>query len=138
VNDYARELRNNATEAERRLWRHLQRRQLGGFKFRRQRPIGPYICDFVCLEASMVVELDGSQHVVQAPYDANRDAFLRSNGFRVLRFWNGDVLSQTDSIVETIYEALHRPEMDRRGRQDLCSHASPFIRGRCPEWGGGG
>src|SRR4029077_18176866 len=114
VNDYARELRNNATEAERRLWRHLQRRQLGGFKFRRQRPVGPYICDFVCLEASIVVELDGSQHVIQAPYDANRDAFLRSNGFRVLRFWNGDVLSQTDSILETIYEALHRPETDGR------------------------
>ena len=114
MNDYTRELRNNATEAERRLWRHLQRRQLGGFKFRRQRPVGPYICDFVCLEASIVVELDGSQHVIQAPYDANRDAFLRSNGFRVLRFWNGDVLSQTDSILETIYEALHRPEMDGR------------------------
>jgi very-short-patch-repair endonuclease len=98
VNDYARELRNNATEAERRLWHCLQRRQLGGFKFRRQRPVGPY----------------GSQHVTQAPYDANRDAFLRSNGFRVLRFWNSDVLSRTSSVVETIYEALHRPEMDGR------------------------
>jgi adenine-specific DNA-methyltransferase len=114
VNDYARELRNNATEAERCLWRRLQRRQLGGFKFRRQRPVGPYICDFVCLEASMIVELDGSQHVAQAPYDANRDRFLRSNGFRVLRFWNGDVLSQIGTVVETIYEALHRPEMDGR------------------------
>ncbi|HEX9522691.1 MAG TPA: DUF559 domain-containing protein, partial [Reyranella sp.] len=73
MSDYACERRNNATEAERRLWRGLQRRQLGGFKFRRQRPVGPYICDFVCLEASIVVELDGSQHVAQAPYDANRD-----------------------------------------------------------------
>jgi very-short-patch-repair endonuclease len=114
VNDYARELRNNATDAERLLWRHLRRRQLNGFKFRRQHPIGRYVCDFVCLEAWVIVELDGSQHVVQAPYDANRDAFLRSNGFRLLRFWNGDVLRQTDSIVETIYEALHRPEMDGR------------------------
>jgi very-short-patch-repair endonuclease len=114
VNDYARELRNNATESERRLWGRLQRRQLGGFKFRRQRPVGPYICDFVCLEASMVIELDGSQHVAQALYDANRDGFLRSNGFRVLRFWNGDVLSQLDTVVETIYEALHRQEMDGR------------------------
>jgi very-short-patch-repair endonuclease len=114
VNDYARELRNNSTKAERRLWGRLQRRQLGGFKFRRQRPVGPYICDFVCLEASMVIELDGSQHVAQAPYNANRDSFLRSNGFRVLRFWNGDVLSQTDTVVETIYEALHRQEMDGR------------------------
>ncbi|HTG25336.1 MAG TPA: endonuclease domain-containing protein [Reyranella sp.] len=114
MNDYARELRNNATDAECRLWRHLRRRQLNGFKFRRQRPIGRYVCDFVCLEALVVVELDGSQHVAQAPYDADRDAFLRSNGFRALRFWNGDVLSQTASVVETIYEALHRPEMDGR------------------------
>ena len=114
MNDYARELRSNATEAERRLWGRLQRRQLGGFKFRRQRPFGPYICDFVCLEATMVIELDGSQHVAQASYNANRDSFLRSNGFRVLRFWNGDVLSQTDTVVETIYEALHRQEMDGR------------------------
>ncbi len=114
MNDYARELRNNATEAERLLWHHLRRRQLNGFKFRRQRSIGRYICDFVCLDALIVVELDGSQHVGDAPYDAKRDAFLRSNGFRVLRFWNGDVLSQTESVVETIYEALHRPEMDGR------------------------
>ena len=114
MNDYARELRNNSTKAERRLWGRLQRRQLGGFKFRRQRPVGPYICDFVCLEASMVIELDGNQHVTQGPYDTNRDTFLRSNGFRVLRFWNADVLSQTNSVVETIYEALHRPEMDGR------------------------
>jgi len=114
VNDYARDLRNNATDAERRLWNRLRRRQLGGFKFRRQHPIGRYVCDFVCLEAAVVVEIDGSQHVIDAPYDANRDTFLRSNGFRVLRFWNGDVLSRTDSIVETIFEALYRPEMDGR------------------------
>ena len=114
MNDFARELRNNATEAERLVWQRLRRRQLGGFKFRRQRPIGRYICDFVCLEAAVVVELDGSQHIVQAPYDARRDAFLRSCDFRVLRFWNGDALSRTDSVVETIFEALHRPEMDGR------------------------
>ena len=114
MSDYARDLRNNATEAERLLWRHLRRRQLDGFKFRRQRPIDPYVCDFVCLEASVVVELDGSQHIAQAAYDANRDAFLRSQGFRILRFWNADVLSQTDSVIDTIYEALHRPEMDGR------------------------
>jgi very-short-patch-repair endonuclease len=110
LNPYARDLRNNATEAERLLWRYLRRRQLKGFKFRRQRPIGPYICDFVCLETSIVIELDGNQHIAQATYDSNRDAFLRSQGFRVLRFWNADVLSQTDSIVAAIYEALLRPE----------------------------
>ena len=114
MNDYARELRNNATNAKRLLWQRLRRRQLAGFKFRRQRPIGRYICDFVCLDVAPIIELDGSQHVTQGPYDSNRDTFLRSNGFRVLRFWNNDVLSQTDSVVETIYEALHRPGMDGR------------------------
>ncbi|TAJ98074.1 MAG: endonuclease domain-containing protein [Reyranella sp.] len=114
MKSYAQDLRNNATEPERVLWNRLRRRQLAGLKFRRQHEIGRYICDFVCLEASMIVELDGSQHVTDAPYDANRDAFLRSAGFRVLRFWNGDVLSQTDSVVETIYEALYRPEMEGR------------------------
>lgn len=62
----------------------------------------------------MIVELDGSQHVMQAPYDAGRDAFRRSQGFRILRFWNAHVFLQTDSVVETIFEALHRPEMDGR------------------------
>jgi len=87
---------------------------LNGFKFRRQRPIGHYICDFVCLEASLIIELDGSHHAAEAAYDADRDAFLRTNGFRVLRFWNGHVLDETESVLETIYEALHRPEMDGR------------------------
>ena len=93
MNDYARELRNNPTTAEARLWQHLRRRQLGGFKFRRQKTIGRYICDFVCLEAALIVELDGRQHVV---------------------VWNGTVLAEIDSVLETIYEALHRAEMDGR------------------------
>ncbi|MBV8409252.1 MAG: endonuclease domain-containing protein [Alphaproteobacteria bacterium] len=111
---YAQTLRTNATEPERILWQRLRRRQLNGFKFRRQRPVGPYVCDFACLEAALIVELDGSQHVVQAPYDITRDAFLRAQGFRVLRFWNGDVLSRLDWIVETIFEALHGAHLDGR------------------------
>jgi very-short-patch-repair endonuclease len=114
MNDYARELRNNVTSAEKHLWQRLRRRQVNGFKFRRQRPIGRYICDFVCLEASLIVEVDGSQHVIDAPYDANRDAFLRKSGFRVLRFWNEDVLRETDGVLETIFQALYRPEMEGR------------------------
>jgi very-short-patch-repair endonuclease len=114
VNDYARHLRNTATEAERRLWQRLRRRQMNGFKFRRQRPIGRYVCDFVCLEAAVVVELDGSQHVTQSRYDDQRDAFLRSNGFRVLRFWNGSVFSEPEAVVQTIMEALIRSEMSGR------------------------
>jgi very-short-patch-repair endonuclease len=114
VNEFARTLRKNATEAERFLWSYLRRRQLDGFYFRRQRPVGPYTCDFVCMEASLIVELDGSQHVERTPYDAVRDAFLRSHGFRVIRFWNADLFRDADSVVATIYEALHRPEMDGR------------------------
>ena len=76
--------------------------------------IGPYICDFVCPEAAIVIELDGSQHLDTAAYDSRRDDFLRSRGFRVLRFWNGDVLSETESVSETIIEALHRQEIDGR------------------------
>ena len=107
MNDYARHLRNNATEAERRLWQDLRGRRMNGFKFRRQHPIGRYVCDFVCLEAGLVVELDGSQHhVAQAVYDEQRDAFLKSNGFRVLRFWNGDVLKHRIDIVDAIERVL--------------------------------
>jgi very-short-patch-repair endonuclease len=114
VLNYARNLRQKLTDAERVLWARLRRRQLAGLKFRRQHVIGSYICDFVCPEAGLVVELDGSQHVDAAAYDARRDAFLRSRGFRVLRFWNSHVLTETDSVVETIFEAFHRKEMDGR------------------------
>jgi very-short-patch-repair endonuclease len=111
---FARSLHKDPTHAERVLWQRVRRRQLAGFKFRRQHSVGPYICDFACLEASIVVELDGSQHAEQCDYDRRRDMFLRSRGFRVLRFWNSDVLARTEIILETIYEALHRTEMDGR------------------------
>jgi very-short-patch-repair endonuclease len=114
MNDFARQLRWNATDAERLLWKHLRRRQIDGFRFRRKRPFGPYVCDFICLEAKLIVELDGSQHVERADYDAHRDAFLRSYGYRVLRFWNGDVTANTNAVLDTIFEALRRPEMDGR------------------------
>jgi very-short-patch-repair endonuclease len=114
MNDFAKLLRNNATIPERLLWNRLRGRQLGGFRFRRQRPIGNYVCDFVCLSESVVVELDGSQHVEQADYDAQRDAFLKSSGFRVLRFWNGDVMERLETILETIHEALYREDLDGR------------------------
>jgi very-short-patch-repair endonuclease len=110
----ARDLRKNQTNPERLLWRHLRRRQIADFKFRRQHSIGPFICDFACVEASVIVELDGSQHVDRSDYDRRRDAFLPSKEFRVLRFWNSDVLSRTEAVLETIYEALHRAEMDGR------------------------
>jgi len=80
----------------------------------RQHQIGLYICDFVSLDSRIVVELDGSQHAEQLAYDERRDNFLRSAGFRVLRFWNGDVHAHIENVIETIFEAMHRPEMDGR------------------------
>ena len=112
--DFARTLRWNPTDAERLLWRHLRRRKVDGFRFRRQRPFGPYVCDFICLEAKLIVELDGSQHVEQAAYDARRDDFMRSHGFRVLRFWNSHVAAETEAVLDTIFAALHRTDMDGR------------------------
>jgi very-short-patch-repair endonuclease len=114
MKDFARSLRWNATDAERVLWKHLRRRQIDGFRFRRQRPFGPYVCDFICLEARLIVELDGSQHVDQAQYDARRDAFMRAHDFRIARFWNADVMTNVEAVLDTIFEALRRPEMDGR------------------------
>ncbi len=92
----------------------LRGRHFGGFRFRRQRPTGPYICDFVCLSEKVVIEFDGSQHVEQADYDQRRDAFLRAGGFRVLRFWNADILDRLETVLETIHTALHCEDMDGR------------------------
>ena len=102
----ARGLRKNPTEAERLLWRHLRVRQLGGHKFRRQQPLGPYIVDFVCLEKRLIVEVDGGQHAARAEKDAQRVAWLKAEGFRVLRFWNTEVLQETEAVWETIRAAL--------------------------------
>lgn len=102
----ARALRSNLTDAEQRLWRHLRLRQINGHKFRRQRPIGPYIVDFVCLEKRLIVELDGGQHAEHSSYDGERDAWLRSQGFSVLRFWNNDVLQNLSGVKDAILSKL--------------------------------
>ena len=105
----ARELRRNPTEAERRLWKHLRLRQIGGYKFRRQQSLGPYIVDFVCLGKRVVVEVDGGQHSEQIAYDTERSAWLEAQGFRVLRFWNHEVLKEIEVVKEVIAEALETP-----------------------------
>ena len=89
------------TEAEDKLWHELRDRRLDRIKFRRQMPIGKYIADFVCIDARLVVEIDGSQHADSA-YDEQRKAELKARGFRVLRFWNDDVLREMNSVCETI------------------------------------
>lgn len=103
---HARHLRTNTTDVERRLWRHIRQRQVDGFRFRRQVPLGPYIADFVCFEARLVVEVDGGQHAERVAEDARRTAWLKSQEFRVLRFWNNDVFVNMEGVVETIRLAL--------------------------------
>ena len=105
----ARRLRRNATDAERALWRYLRNRTAGGAKIRRQQPIGPYIVDFVCFEARLVIEIDGGQHAVHAGQDAVRTAYLKRHNFRVIRFWNNDVLANPNGVFETIETALKSP-----------------------------
>jgi very-short-patch-repair endonuclease len=100
TNPNARRLRRKATDAERRLWSRLRNRQLDGFKFKRQETMGPFIADFACVECKIVVEADGGQH--NHGVDGKRTAFLEELGWRVLRFWNNEVLQNTQGVLETI------------------------------------
>lgn len=104
----ARALRHEATRAEHALWRGLRGRGLGGAKFRRQHPLDPFIVDFVCLARRLLVEVDGGQHAPElgGPDDRRRDAWLRAEGFRVLRVWNHEVLGNLDGVLQRIEEAL--------------------------------
>src|SRR6188474_2889668 len=102
-----RKLRSNQTDAERKLWFALRDRRLGGFKFVRQEAIGPFVADFACRERNIVIEVDGGQHADNAR-DLRRDAYLAGEGYRVLRFWNNDVLANRDGVLLTILEALNQ------------------------------
>ena len=104
----ARELRNNLTDAERYLWNKLKRRQIAGVKFRRQQPIGRFIVDFVCFERCVIVEVDGGQHAEQLHHDEQRTRWLEGQGYSVLRFWNNDVLANTDGVAQAIQDALDK------------------------------
>ncbi|MDI6688728.1 MAG: endonuclease domain-containing protein [Desulfobacterales bacterium] len=128
MNHLAKKLRKNMTNAERLLWQHLRNRELGGYKFRRQRPVGPYIVDFVCLEKKLVIEVDGGQHAGQVELDAKRSGYLEEKGYRVLRFWNNEVLKETESVLTVILLSLDgnitplspsfplTPALSRKGR----------------------
>src|SRR6476661_3610620 len=102
----ARALRTDMTLAEQRLWHAIRGKQLEGHRFRRQHPIGPYIADFACIESMLVIELDGGQHHEQAIYDEKRTAFMQLQRWKVLRFWNNDVLQNLDAVLATIMESL--------------------------------
>jgi len=104
---YAREMRKSSTEFERMAWSYLRRKGVGGLKFRRQAVIGRYIADFACFNPMVILELDGSQHAGSA-YDAERDAWFRSQGFKVVRVWNNEVATNMDGVAQAILAVLGR------------------------------
>ena len=115
---FARQLRREKTDAEKKLWARLRNRKLNGFKFRRQQPCGPYTLDFLCHDVGLVVELDGGQHseAEQLRHDDERTRYLRGHGLTVIRFWNYHVLLETDAVCRTILRALTEPG-SMEGRQ---------------------
>ena len=121
----SRELRNNSTDAEKRLWRYLRNRQLDGVRFNRQVPIGPYIRDFAARTARLIVELDGGQHSETVGYDQARTRFLQARGYRVIRFWNNDVLQNIEGVVTAILQALS----DRPSPSALRASSPPVAAG---------
>lgn len=108
--EFAKHLRHHMTESETRLWQHLRAHRLNGEKFRRQQPMGFYVVDFVHFGARLIVEADGGQHN-DAPRDESRDAWLRAQGFKVLRFWNNEIMNNLEGVLETIMAAVTLPPL---------------------------
>jgi very-short-patch-repair endonuclease len=94
------------TDAERLLWSHLRNRELGGWKFRRQYPVGPFIVDFVCPEKNVVIEVDGGQHDENRDLDVQRSAYLNKMGYKVFRFWNNEVMQETEAVLDSMFAIL--------------------------------
>jgi very-short-patch-repair endonuclease len=110
----SRKLRVDQTDSETKLWNRIRNRQLSGYKFVRQEPVGPYICDFVCRANLIVIEVDGGQHSESAR-DEVRDRYLRTQGYRVIRFWNNDVLSNIDGVLAAVEEGLRNVSQSKPG-----------------------
>lgn len=117
---HAQDLRKNSTDAERVLWRHLRDRQLGGWKFRRQHAVGPFIVDFVCLEEKLIIEVDGGQHAEKMVQDAGWTEHLSKSGYQVVRFWNNEVLQETEAVLQVILSRLSA---------DVPPHPDPLPQG---------
>jgi very-short-patch-repair endonuclease len=126
----SRQLRNNATEAERKLWHELSARKLAGVRFNRQFPIGQFICDFVSREVRLVIEIDGSQHALAAEYDARRTRFLQAQGYRVIRFWNNEVLENIEGVLAVIRQVLDNMPSPSPSRKREGSLWSPRAGGQ--------
>lgn len=112
----ARRMRREATRAEAHLWNALRASRLGGWKWKRQIPFGPYVLDFLSLDAALAVEVDGGQHAEAADYDSRRTAYLERRGLRVLRFWNIDVLTNRDGVCFSILDACGGDRVERSVR----------------------
>ena len=135
------------TDAEQVLWQRLRRKQIDGLRFRRQFPLGHYIVDFVCLPARLIVEVDGGQHMEAIEYDTARDFWLGSQEFRVLQFWNNQVLHETDAVIEEILQFLNTaadtptPTLPRQGggsgHRGTKSHVGSAVALPPPLAGGG-
>ncbi len=102
----SRNLRKNLTDAEQKLWQKLRNKQINDHKFRRQFVLGNYIVDFICLDKRLIVEVDGGQHMDNVDYDSQRDEWLKSQNFKVLRFWNNQVFNEIDSVLAVIVKNL--------------------------------
>lgn len=128
LKQYSRQLRENMTDAERKLWAKIRRKQIKEYQFYRQKPIGDYIVDFYCPRAKLIVEIDGSQHLVgeTIQYDRIRDDYLSSLGLRVLRFTNTDVLTNIKGVIERIEDEIPLSPPFPKGE----TRASPFRKGR--------
>jgi very-short-patch-repair endonuclease len=141
----ARRLRKETTDAERKLWSALRQKQLDGYKFHRQVPIGDFVADFACPSARLIIEVDGGQQDLGREKDLARTAWLEARGYRVMRFWNNDVLGNLDGVVRTILSALHdhpHPSLPLKGGGDKQEHLTPhavaaisfaFLRSALPE-----
>lgn len=115
----AKTLRSHQTDAEQRLWYHLRAHRFQGLKFKRQKPIGRYIVDFICLERKLIIEIDGGQHSEQMEYDQHRDMWLREQGYTVLRFWNNEVMQQLEGVLEQIRITLSPDPSPASGRGEI-------------------
>jgi very-short-patch-repair endonuclease len=121
-------MRHDPTDAEAKLWSRLRNRQIDGWKFRRQVPFGGYVLDFYCAEAKLAIEVDGGQHAEERkPHDEARTEFIRNEGVQVLRFWNNDVLTNCEGVLEHIYLALGQRPAPSPGAR--CAGLSPEGRG---------
>jgi len=126
IQDNARHLRKTQTDAERRLWQLLRNRSLEGCKFRQQHPVGSYICDFFCIDRQLVIEVDGGQHAERIESEEERTSYLESRGYTVMRFWNHEVLTETEAVLEKVLNMI----------SSISSHPVPLPEGareRCQQ-----